>query len=203
MLFASAATAVAVAAGLASPTRLRRKTVRPLGRAAVVTLASIGYATPGTVVAIAILPTSPDSIALIDGRPHVGGTRHRPPALEQRDRRCSTPTSCDSSPIAVGGAESALAKLPRIARRCRGDARRPAARASVACPPPPDSARHGGVGRADLRGLHEGAAGDAPLAARSASRRWRLCCMEKPREARMRTGRSRRCLIVSVGLLPV
>ncbi len=55
LLFASAATAIGVTAGLVIAYSVRRLSGR--SSAAVVTLASIGYATPGTVVAIAILPT--------------------------------------------------------------------------------------------------------------------------------------------------
>ena len=65
LVLATLATLVAVGAGLLIAYSVRR--LRARTAAALVTLSSIGYATPGTVVAIAILPTVAGLDRLIDG----------------------------------------------------------------------------------------------------------------------------------------
>jgi len=64
LLFATAATAITVAAGLAIAYSVRRVSGR--AAAAILTLTSIGYATPGTVVALAVLPIITGVDRLID-----------------------------------------------------------------------------------------------------------------------------------------
>ena len=111
VLFASAATAVAVAAGLAIAYSVRRLSGR--SAAAVVTLASIGYATPGTVVAIAILPTVAGFDRFLDGAVTFLAGQGTGLLLLGSGMAVLYAYFVRFLAVTVGGAESALAKLPR------------------------------------------------------------------------------------------
>ena len=111
LLFASAATAIAVAAGLAIAYSVRRLSGR--SAAAVVTLASIGYATPGTVVAIAILPTVAGFDRFLDGAVDFLAGRGTGLLLLGSGVAVLYAYFVRFLAVTVGGAESALAKLPR------------------------------------------------------------------------------------------
>ena len=111
LIFASAATAIAVAAGLVIAYLVRRLSGRT--SAAVVTLASIGYATPGTVVAIAILPTVALLDRLLDGAVTLLGGRAIGLLLLGSGVAVLYAYFVRFLAVTVGGAESALAKLPR------------------------------------------------------------------------------------------
>ena len=110
VLFASAATVVAVAAGLAIAYSVRRLSGR--SAAAVVTLASIGYATPGTVVAIAILPTVAGFDRVLDGAVAFLAGRGTGLLLLGSGMAVLYAYFVRFLAVTVGGAESALAKLP-------------------------------------------------------------------------------------------
>ena len=111
LIFASAATAIAVTAGLVIAYSVRRLSGR--ASAAVVTLASIGYATPGTVVAIAILPTVAGLDRLLDGAVTFLGGRGIGLLLLGSGAAVLYAYFVRFLAVTVGGAESALAKLPR------------------------------------------------------------------------------------------
>ena len=77
------------------------------------TLASIGYATPGTVVAIALLPTITGLDRLIDGAGQALAGRGTGLLLLSSGIGVLYAYVVRFLAIAVGGTESALAKLPR------------------------------------------------------------------------------------------
>jgi iron(III) transport system permease protein len=111
LLYASAATALAVTAGLVIAYSVRRLSGR--SSAAIVTLASIGYATPGTVVAIAILPTVAGIDRVLDGAVTVLAGRALGLLLIGSGVAVLYAYFVRFLAVTVGGAESALAKLPR------------------------------------------------------------------------------------------
>ena len=111
VMFAGIATAVACALGLAVAYAARRFGHR--NAAGVVTLASIGYATPGTVVAIALLPTITGLDGMIDGAARTLAGVGTGLLLLSSGIGVLYAYVVRFLAIAVGGAESALAKLPR------------------------------------------------------------------------------------------
>lgn len=111
VLLASAATLVGVVAGVALAYSVRHSRGRTA--AAVLTLSSIGYATPGTVVAIAVLPlvTGFDRLIDIAIDALVGGAAGL--LLLGSGMAVLYAYLVRFLAITVGGAESALAKLSR------------------------------------------------------------------------------------------
>jgi iron(III) transport system permease protein len=111
VLFAGAATVVGVVAGVAIAYSVRG--ARNRTATAVVTMSSIGYATPGTVVAIAVLPIVTGLDYLLDGAiSSIGGS---PTGLLLLGSGAAVLYAyvVRFLAITVGGAESALAKLSR------------------------------------------------------------------------------------------
>ena len=111
VIFAAVATLTASVAGLAFAYAARRFSHR--NAAGVVALASIGYATPGTVVAIALLPTITGLDRLIDGAAQTLAGRGTGLLLLSSGIGVLYAYVVRFLAIAVGGTESALAKLPR------------------------------------------------------------------------------------------
>ena len=111
VMFAAAATVTASVLGLALAYAARRFSQR--NAAGAVTLASIGYATPGTVVAIALLPTITGLDRLVDGATQDLVGRGTGLLLLSSGAGVLYAYIVRFLAIAVGGAESALAKLPR------------------------------------------------------------------------------------------
>ena len=111
VLFASAATLVGVVAGLAIAYSVRRSPARTA--AGVVTLASIGYATPGTVVAIAVLPLVTGLDRLLDSAVTTLGGGSTGLLLLGSGMAVLYAYVVRFMAVTVGGAESALAKLSR------------------------------------------------------------------------------------------
>ena len=111
VIFAAGATLTASVTGLAFAYAARRFSHR--NATGVVTLASIGYATPGTVVAIALLPTITGLDRVIDGAAQTLAGRGTGLLLLSSGIGVLYAYVVRFLAIAVGGAESALAKLPR------------------------------------------------------------------------------------------
>ena len=109
MTFAAVATILTSSAGLAVAYTVRRFSRR--AAAGVVTLASIGYATPGTVVAIALLPTITGLDRAVDGASHTLIGRGTGLLLLGAGVGVLYAYLVRFLAIAVGGTESALAKL--------------------------------------------------------------------------------------------
>jgi iron(III) transport system permease protein len=111
VLLATAATFVGVVAGLAIAYSVRRSPGRTAG--AVLTLSSIGYATPGTVVAIGVLPLVTGFDRVIDNAVNAltGGSTGL--LLLGSGMAVLYAYIVRFLAITVGGAESALAKLSR------------------------------------------------------------------------------------------
>jgi iron(III) transport system permease protein len=110
VLFATAATLVAVIAGLAIAYSVRRVSGRTA--AGVLTLTTIGYATPGTVVAIAVLPIITGLDGVLDSSVNVlfGGATGL--LLLGSGVGVLYAYFVRFLAVTVGGTESALAKLP-------------------------------------------------------------------------------------------
>jgi iron(III) transport system permease protein len=111
VVFAAGATLTASVLGLALAYSARRFAER--NATAAVTLASIGYATPGTVVAIALLPTVTGLDRVIDGAAQALAGRGTGLLLLSSGVGVLYAYVVRFLAIAVGGAESGLAKLPR------------------------------------------------------------------------------------------
>lgn len=111
VVFAASATLTASAMGLAFAYAARRFSRRNATWS--VTLASIGYATPGTVVALALLPTITGLDRLIDGTAQTLAGVGTGLLLLSSGMGVLYAYVVRFLAIAVGGAESALAKLPR------------------------------------------------------------------------------------------
>ena len=111
VIFAAVATLTASVTGLAFAYATRRFSHR--NATGVVTLASIGYATPGTVVAIALLPTITGLDRMIDGAAQTLTGRGTGLLLLSIGIGVLYAYVVRFLAIAVGGTESALAKLPR------------------------------------------------------------------------------------------
>jgi iron(III) transport system permease protein len=111
ILFATAATLLAVAAGLLIAYSARRLSGRTAG--AVLTLSSIGYATPGTVVAIAVLPIVTAVDRLLDGTVNELFGAATGLLLLGSGVGVLYAYFVRFLAVTVGGIESALAKLPR------------------------------------------------------------------------------------------
>jgi iron(III) transport system permease protein len=111
VIFAAVATLTATVIGLAFAYAVRRFSYRNATGA--VTLASIGYATPGTVVAIAVLPTITGLDRVIDGAALTMAGRGTGLLFLSSGIGVLYAYVVRFLAIAVGGAESALAKLPR------------------------------------------------------------------------------------------
>jgi iron(III) transport system permease protein len=111
VFFALAATVIASVVGLALAYTIRRFGQR--SSAGIVTLASMGYATPGTVVAIALLPIVTGLDRLIDGASQAVLSRGTGLLLLGSGVGVLYAYVVRFLAIAVGGTESALAKLPR------------------------------------------------------------------------------------------
>jgi len=111
VIYASAATLAASAIGLAIAYAVRRFSQRRA--TSVVILASIGYATPGTVVAIAILPIITGLDRAIDGAAHTLFGFATGLLLMSSGVGVVYAYIVRFLAISVGGAESALQKLPR------------------------------------------------------------------------------------------
>jgi iron(III) transport system permease protein len=111
VLFAAGATLAASVIGLALAYAVRRFRYR--NATGIVTLASIGYATPGTVIAIALLPTVTGLDRLIDVVAQALTGRGTGLLLLSSGIAVLYAYVVRFLAIAVGGAESALAKLPR------------------------------------------------------------------------------------------
>ena len=111
VMFAAGATVVACVLGLAVAYTVRRFSQRRA--TGIVTLASIGYATPGTVVAIAVLPTITGLDRLIDNASQTLVGLGTGLLLLNSGIGVLYAYVVRFLAIAVGGTESALAKLPR------------------------------------------------------------------------------------------
>jgi iron(III) transport system permease protein len=111
VIFAASATLTASVIGLAVAYAVRR--FSQSRATAIVTLASIGYATPGTVVAIAILPTVTGLDRAIDGGAQMLTGVGTGLLLLSSGIGVVYAYFVRFLAIAVGGAESALQKLPR------------------------------------------------------------------------------------------
>jgi iron(III) transport system permease protein len=111
VIFAAGATLTASVIGLAFAFAARRFSHR--NTTAAVTLASIGYATPGTVVAIALLPTITGLDRVIDAAAQTFTSRGTGLLLLSSGVGVLYAYVVRFLAIAVGGTESALAKLPR------------------------------------------------------------------------------------------
>jgi iron(III) transport system permease protein len=111
VILAAGATLAASVLGLVLAYAARR--FRQRTATGVVTLASIGYATPGTVVAIALLPTITGLDRLIDGAAQTLAGRATGLLLLSSGIGVLYAYVVRFLAIAVGGTESALAKLPR------------------------------------------------------------------------------------------
>jgi iron(III) transport system permease protein len=111
VLFAAGATFAASVTGLAVAYAVRG--FRHRNATGVVTLASIGYATPGTVVAIALLPMITGLDRVIDGAAQTWAGRGTGLLLLSSGIGVLYAYLVRFLAIAVGGTESALAKLPR------------------------------------------------------------------------------------------
>lgn len=111
VLLAGAATIAVSVAGLAVGYAVRR--FRQGSGTAIVTLASIGYATPGTVVAIGLLPTITGLDRLIDGASQMVVGVGTGLVLLGSGLGVLYAYLVRFLAIAAGGTESALAKLPR------------------------------------------------------------------------------------------
>jgi iron(III) transport system permease protein len=111
VMFAVGATLTASVVGLALAYSVRRFSQR--NATGVVTLASIGYATPGTVVAIALLPTITGLDRVIDGVAQTLAGVGTGLLLLSSGIGVLYAYVVRFLAIAVGGTESALAKLPR------------------------------------------------------------------------------------------
>ena len=111
VVFAAGATLTASVIGLAFAYAVRRFSHR--NATGLVTLASIGYATPGTVVAIALLPTITGLDRVVDGAAQTLAGLGTGLLLLSSGMGVLYAYVVRFLAIAVGGAESALAKLPR------------------------------------------------------------------------------------------
>jgi iron(III) transport system permease protein len=111
VIFAAGATLVASLTGLALAYTARRFSQR--NATGVVTLASIGYATPGTVVAIALLPIITGLDRVIDSAAQTVAGLGTGLLLLSSGAGVLYAYVVRFLAIAVGGTESALAKLPR------------------------------------------------------------------------------------------
>jgi iron(III) transport system permease protein len=111
VLLAFAATVVGVAAGVVVAYSVRG--IRLRTAAAVVTMSSVGYATPGTVVAIAVLPVVTALDYLLDDVVSAMGGRSAGLLLLGSGVAVLYAYFVRFLAITVGGAESALAKLSR------------------------------------------------------------------------------------------
>jgi len=111
VIFAVVATLMASVIGLALAYSVRR--FRPRTATGVVTFASIGYATPGTLVGIALLPTITGVDRLIDGAAQALVSQGTGLLLLGSGIGVLYAYVVRFLAIAVGGAESALAKVPR------------------------------------------------------------------------------------------
>jgi iron(III) transport system permease protein len=111
VIFAAGATATAAVIGVSCAYAVRR--FSPRSAAGAVSLASIGYATPGTVVAIALLPTITGLDRVIDGAAQALSGRGTGLLLLGSGIGVLYAYVVRFLAITVGAAESALAKLPR------------------------------------------------------------------------------------------
>jgi iron(III) transport system permease protein len=111
VLFAAVATVVGMIAGVFIAYSVR--SVRSATAGAVVTLSSIGYATPGTVVAIAVLPVVTGADYLLDSALSTLGASTAGLFLLGSGVAVLYAYVVRFLAITVGGAESALAKLSR------------------------------------------------------------------------------------------
>lgn len=111
LTFAAAATLVGLVAGIALAVSVRRRP--PRTAAAVLTVASIGYGTPGTVVAIAVLPLVAGLDRAIDGMARALAGADVGLLLLGSGVAVVYAYLVRFMAITVGGAEAALTKLSR------------------------------------------------------------------------------------------